>query len=54
QSVVGYGKATKDQVQHMVKLLLKVPKLAGEHSADALAIAICHHHQSRLQEWQRS
>ncbi len=53
QSVVGYGKATKDQVQHMVKLLLKVPKLAGEHSADALAIAICHHHQSRLQEWQR-
>ena len=53
QSVVGYGKAAKDQVQHMVKLLLKRKQLAGEHAADALAVAICHHHQSRLQGWQR-
>ena len=54
QSVVGYGKATKDQVQHMVKLLLKVPIISGEHAADALAIAICHHHQTSRQGWQRS
>ncbi len=54
QAVVGYGKATKDQVEHMVKLLLKVSTITGEHAADALAIAICHHHQSRLQEWQRT
>ncbi|MBN2808478.1 MAG: crossover junction endodeoxyribonuclease RuvC [Deltaproteobacteria bacterium] len=53
QAVVGYGKATKDQIQHMVKLLLKVPEISGEHAADALAIAICHHHQVRLQGWQR-
>ena len=54
QAVVGYGKASKEQVQHMVKLLLKIPTLAGEHAADALAVAICHHHQARLQDWQRS
>ena len=54
QAVVGYGKASKEQVQHMVKLLLKVPAIAGEHAADALAVAICHHHQTRLQGWQRS
>ena len=54
QAVVGYGKATKEQIQHMVKLLLKIPTLAGEHAADALAVAICHHHQARLQDWQRS
>ena len=54
QAVVGYGKATKEQVQHMVKLLLKVQTITGEHAADALAIAICHHHQARLQGWQRS
>ena len=54
QAVVGYGKASKEQVQHMVKLLLKVPTIAGEHAADALAVAICHHHQARLQEWKRS
>ncbi len=53
QAVVGYGHATKEQVQHMVKLLLKIPALAGEHAADALAIAICHHHQFRLQGWQK-
>ena len=45
QSVVGYGKAEKKQVQIMVKTLLqldKMPKL--DDTADALAIAICHAH----------
>ena len=54
QAVAGYGKAGKEQIQHMVKLLLKVPVIAGEHAADALAVAICHHHQACLQGWQRS
>ncbi|MBQ4137197.1 MAG: crossover junction endodeoxyribonuclease RuvC [Clostridia bacterium] len=43
QSVVGYGRADKKQVIHMVKLLLKLesaPKL--DDTCDALAIAICH------------
>ncbi len=44
QSVVGNGHAKKEQVQEMVKRLLK---LAGEpqaDAADALACAICHAH----------
>ena len=45
QAVAGYGRADKQQVQQMVKLLLnleKVPK--PDDTADALAIAICHGH----------
>ncbi len=43
QSVVGYGKATKMQVQKMVKLLLKLKELPKpDHAADALALTICH------------
>lgn len=45
QAVAGYGRADKNQVQQMVKLLLgldKVPK--PDDTADALAIAICHGH----------
>ncbi len=53
QAVAGYGKAGKEQIQHMVKLLLKIPTIAGEHSADALAVALCHHHQARMPGWQR-
>jgi crossover junction endodeoxyribonuclease RuvC len=49
QSVVGNGHATKEQVQHMVKLLLKSKEIIGPDSADALAIAICHiNHQGPL------
>lgn len=44
QAVVGYGAATKGQVQHMVKLLLKLQESPQEDMADALAIAICHAH----------
>ena len=46
-AVVGYGRAEKQQVQHMVTRLLnlaEVPEPAD--AADALAIAICHLHTS--------
>ena len=45
QAVVGYGRADKNQVQQMVKLMLglsQVPK--PDDTADAVAIAICHGH----------
>lgn len=48
QSVVGYGKAVKKQVMHMVSLILRLestPKL--DDTCDALAIAICHANCSR-------
>jgi crossover junction endodeoxyribonuclease RuvC len=42
-SVVGYGRAEKRQVQHMVKVLLRLPEPPeSEDAADALAVAICH------------
>src|SRR5205814_6599720 len=48
QSVVGYGKAKKEQVQHMVKRLLALPGDPAADAADALACAICHAHGGRL------
>lgn len=44
QAVVGYGAATKTQVQQMVKTMLNLPKVPQADAADALAIAICHAH----------
>jgi crossover junction endodeoxyribonuclease RuvC len=44
QSVVGYGAAKKEQVQHMVKKLLNLPHQLQADEADALAIALCHAH----------
>lgn len=44
-SVVGYGRAEKQQVQHMVTRLLALPQPPEPLDAsDALAIAICHLH----------
>lgn len=43
-SVVGYGAAEKDQVNHMVVHLLMLNSPPQSDAADALAIAICHSH----------
>jgi len=47
QAVTGYGNATKEQVQKMVKMLLKTEARLKPDAADALAIAICHIHHFR-------
>ena len=44
KAVVGAGHAEKDQVKHMVKLLLPKAKMRTADSTDALAVAICHAH----------
>ena len=45
RAVVGYGRAEKQQVQQMVRLLLGLPRPPSPHdAADALAVAICHLH----------
>ena len=43
KAVVGYGNATKTQVQDMVVRLLQLNKAPKVDAADALAIALCHH-----------
>ncbi|NQZ78886.1 MAG: crossover junction endodeoxyribonuclease RuvC [Ekhidna sp.] len=48
QSVTGNGNASKEQVAHMIQMLLKfeeAPKLLD--ATDALAVAICHHYSSK-------
>ncbi|MBI1956485.1 MAG: crossover junction endodeoxyribonuclease RuvC [Acidobacteria bacterium] len=45
-SVVGYGRAEKSQVQHMVTVLLNLEQVPPEDAADALAVAICHAHHA--------
>ncbi|MEJ5366294.1 MAG: crossover junction endodeoxyribonuclease RuvC [Desulfosoma sp.] len=44
QAVVGYGKAEKNQVMHMIRVLLALHDLNDPHAADALAVAVCHIH----------
>lgn len=46
QAVVGHGRASKDQVQKMLKALLNLPEVAQEDASDALAVAICHAHSA--------
>ena len=48
QSIVGFGGASKVQMQHMVRSLLKLQQTPPSDAADALAIALCHCHQQRL------
>lgn len=53
QSVTGYGKAIKKQVQEMTKRILNLPEIPKpDDTADALAIAVCHAHSynSRLSD----
>ena len=43
-AVVGSGNAAKEQVQHMVRILLGLSSKPESDAADALACAICHIH----------
>jgi len=50
-AVVGFGGATKDQVKIMVSRILNLlTPIASEHTADAVAVAICHAHSAKWQE----
>ena len=49
KSVVGAGHAEKDQVKHMVRILLPKAEMNSADSTDALAIAICHAHHRGVQ-----
>ena len=48
KSVVGHGKAAKQQVQDMVQRLLRLNAIPDTDPADALACAICHAHMAPL------
>jgi len=48
QAVVGSGRAEKQQVQQMIKVLLNLPEVAQEDASDALAVAVCHAHSAGM------
>jgi crossover junction endodeoxyribonuclease RuvC len=46
-AITGYGRASKEQMQEMVRLLLRLESIPEpDDAADALAVAICHAHSS--------
>ncbi len=52
QTIAGYGRATKHQIQHMVKHLLHLPHVPPSYdSADALAVALCHYYSRRFSQY---
>jgi crossover junction endodeoxyribonuclease RuvC len=49
QAIAGYGGADKQQVQQMVRLLLHLEQVPRpDDAADAVALAVCHHHSARF------
>jgi crossover junction endodeoxyribonuclease RuvC len=50
QAIVGRGGADKVQVQHMVRVLLRLQETPEEDAADALAVALCHQHTRQTAE----
>lgn len=49
QAIAGYGGADKHQVQQMVRLLLRLEQVPRpDDAADAVAVAVCHHHSARF------
>ena len=50
-AITGYGKADKNQVQHMVKNILKLKEIPRpDDAADALAIALTHAFSYKLRQ----
>lgn len=54
KSTVGYGAASKEQIQIMVLQLLNIRKVLQEDEADALAVALCHAHTGLSSQYLKS
>lgn len=54
QAVCGYGRADKNQVQQMVKIMLNLKEIPKpDDAADALAVSICHAHSHKMENIMR-
>lgn len=47
KSIVGRGAADKQQIQHMIRILLNLRQALQVDAADAAAVAMCHLHHSQ-------
>jgi crossover junction endodeoxyribonuclease RuvC len=51
QALVGYGGASKVQIQEMLRMMLGLAEIPRpDDAADAIAVAICHLHSQRLRQ----
>jgi crossover junction endodeoxyribonuclease RuvC len=53
KAVVGVGRADKNQIQNMIKILLPKSNFKTEDEADALAVAICHNNNFRFEAYSK-
>lgn len=49
-ALTGRGRASKSDVRRMITMLLEVPEFESEDASDAVAIALCHIHISRIEQ----
>jgi len=49
KSVAGYGRASKEQVRSMIRVILNLKSNLGLDTSDALATAVCHLNWSRFE-----
>jgi crossover junction endodeoxyribonuclease RuvC len=49
-ALTGRGRANKSDVRRMITMLLGVPEFESEDASDAVAIALCHIHLSRIEQ----
>ncbi|MGD9652966.1 MAG: crossover junction endodeoxyribonuclease RuvC [Candidatus Dadabacteria bacterium] len=49
-ALTGRGRASKSDVRRMITMLLEVPEFESEDASDAVAIALCHLHISRIEQ----
>lgn len=54
QAICSNGAATKEQIQYMVKKLLSIQGELSKDSADAIAVALCHFHSYRFEQFKQS
>ena len=52
QAIAGTGSASKEQIQHMVGVLLNIKEAIQADAADGLAIGLCHAHSRNNRRWQ--
>ena len=52
QAITGYGRADKNQMQNMVKMILRINHIPRpDDAADALAVAICHGNSCKMNRY---
>ncbi|RLE14382.1 crossover junction endodeoxyribonuclease RuvC [Candidatus Aerophobetes bacterium] len=52
QAIAGYGRARKEQIQHMIKKILNLSSLpTPDDASDAIAVALCHFYSRKLKSF---